>query len=107
MHVYNLDKCGLKGTMLLETLEEYAKTINISTITLDDKTKLNIECISESKNISIDLTVLKLLVNGKSWYNSLGYFSSTPDNANVIANFTCIEALRLSEDTQIERIHEE
>jgi len=105
LHIDRLDKCGSNGNTLLKLIEKYAVSRGISFIRLDDKSKLDVKCKS-GENISIDLAILKLLTKGKSWYNSLGYFSSKLENVDEIAESSCLNAMDLSKSIQIKLILE-
>jgi len=71
IHILNLAKCGdNKGSKILEMIHNLSMIMpNIRYIKLQDDSKY-FEC-----GISIDLAVVKILTNGESWYNSLGYYS--------------------------------
>jgi len=106
IYVNKLEKCGSNGTILLKLLEEYARSVGIREIELQDASELNTNCVDESgKQIWIKLALLKLLTTGKSWYNSLGYFSSH-SNAEEIAGLSCIDAILSSKENKILQIHE-
>ena len=69
-----LEKCGITGSQSLKKVEELATIIpNIKTISLTDASSI------EKCDYMINLALLKILTKGESWYNSLGYKSSTYD----------------------------
>ena len=72
--ISNLEKCGITGSQSLRKVEELATIIpNIKTISLTDASSI------EKCGHNINLALLKILTKGESWYNSLGYKSSTYD----------------------------
>jgi hypothetical protein len=72
IYIDNLSKCTIKGVESLEIVENLAKRMsNIKYIRLIDLSDINI--FSSKK--PINLAILKILTNGESWYNSLGYIS--------------------------------
>lgn len=111
IEVHDLDKCGLTGTILLDLLEKYARSVGIKEINLLDASLIHTNCEDETgQTINIDLAVLKLLTTGKSWYNSLGYFSSddteeTKEEIEKIANLPCIDAILSCKETEIRIIN--
>jgi len=69
-----LHKCeGVSGSILLDKIELFARTIGVKTISLNDASNI----IIEECNIKISLQVLYLLTAGMSWYNSKGYVDET------------------------------
>ena len=69
IHVNNIDNCedpGM-GRSLLTKVEELAREIGRTKITLVDSSKIKINVNS------VSLKTLYLLTTGQSWYNSLGY----------------------------------
>jgi hypothetical protein len=86
IHIDNLSKCKFKGSESLKIVENLAKKIpNINYISLADLSDISIS----SSEINIDLTVLKILTKGESWYNSLGYVSddkTEKEHNNLIIN---------------------
>jgi len=103
--VYRLGKCGSNGTILLKLLEEYARSVGIREIGLQDMSVIQIDCEEDgyvfTSKMHINLAVLKLLTTGKSWYNSLGYFSSFHDNTEEIAALPCNAAINLCKKEKI------
>lgn len=79
----SLDKCGdTKGTELLMMADEFANQIkkimpNVNCIKLIDGSKISM-C-----DFKIKLWILKILLNGMSWYNSHGYFSSEYEKEKI------------------------
>ena len=68
--ITSLDKCGIPGSKSLKKVEEVAKLLpNIKSINLMDASSIN-KC-----GVDLDLAIIKILTNGQSWYNSLGYYS--------------------------------
>ena len=68
--ITSLDKCGIPGSKSLKKVEEVAKLLpNIKSINLMDTSSIN-KC-----GVKLDLAIIKILTNGQSWYNSLGYYS--------------------------------
>lgn len=68
--ITSLDKCGIHGSDSLKKVEEVAKLLpNIKSINLMDTSSIN-KC-----GVKLDLAIIKILTNGQSWYNSLGYYS--------------------------------
>lgn len=93
IYINTLDKCGISGTESLEKIEKLAEMLNakfdemlpkmsrIEYIELLDSSHIKI-CDSE-----LQLSILKLLTTGQTWYNSKGYFSKQQDkidNAEII-----------------------
>jgi len=79
IRIEKLSKCGENsGTYLLNKIEDLAKSMkNIQYITLLDTSEVKMyDC-------NIDLAILKILTEGKSWYNKLGYFSSDYENEKI------------------------
>lgn len=105
IYVNRLDKCNSNGKLLLQILEEYARSLGIHSIMLQDGSEIITECFDETgRTIRIDLAILKLIINGKSWYNSLGYLSRDEKrNIDEIVQLSCIDAIHLSEFTQTEK----
>lgn len=68
--INELHKCGFTGTELLERIELLAQDKNISTILLDDQSSVNFG------DYKFDLATLSIITKGRSWYNSLGYYSN-------------------------------
>ena len=66
--IKSLYKCGITGSKSLKKVEEVAKLLTKS-IKLIDASSIN-KC-----GVEIDLAIIKILTNGQSWYNSLGYYS--------------------------------
>ena len=70
MFIGVLHKCeGVSGSIMLDKIELFARTIGIKTISLNDASNI----IIEECNIKISLQTLYLLTAGMSWYNSKGY----------------------------------
>lgn len=106
--LHKLNKCGSKGTLLLNLLEKYAKNEGVKTISLSDSSSLETECSGGS--VHIDLAALKLLTTGKSWYNSLGYFPGDGESYNEaveISQLSVSDALHLSESRRLKNVVEE
>lgn len=101
--ITKLEKCGSNGTFLLKRLEEYARSIDIYEINLQDESEIIINCVN-GEEIIIDLASLKLLTTGQSWYNSLGYVSYS--NAEEIAMLPCMDAIEKSKEKKIHEIRE-
>jgi hypothetical protein len=82
--IHDLDKCGFTGTESLNILYDFAKkNPAITKIEMADGSRIT-QC-----GTSISLSILKILTNGESWYNSLGYKSVNYDaekehNAKII-----------------------
>ena len=75
MFINALHKCeGVSGSIMLDKIELFARTIGIKTITLNDASNI----IIEECKIKISLQVLYLLTAGMSWYNSKGYVEISP-----------------------------
>jgi len=74
-HIYieRLGRCELKGGETLDIIEKIAKQLgNISYISLEDDSTLK---VYPEFDIWINLYIYKILTKGKSWYNSLDYYS--------------------------------
>jgi hypothetical protein len=83
-----LEKCGITGSELLNKVEKLARIISkIEYIDLVDASHI------EKCDYIINLALLKILTKGESWYNSLGYKSSTYDvevaNNRKFMNMDC------------------
>ena len=75
-HIYieRLGRCELKGGETLDIIEKIAKQLNnISYISLEDDSTLK---VYPEFDIWINLYIYKILTKGKSWYNSLEYYSN-------------------------------
>lgn len=71
IYLNNLFKCGINnGTKILSKLEEFANMSNIKIIIINEDDS-HIDICGES----INLSYLNILENGKSWFNSHGYYS--------------------------------
>lgn len=94
-HIYieRLGRCELKGSETLNIIEQIAKQLeNINYISLEDDSTLK---IFAPINIWINLYIYKILTKGKSWYNSLGYYS---DNyANELKDNEKFETMTINE----------
>jgi hypothetical protein len=78
LYIHSLQKCSINGTETLKKLEELAKSIShINELGLLDASVIEKSCIKdkETKIFHFSLRLLKILTNGRSWYNSLGYVS--------------------------------
>jgi hypothetical protein len=92
LYINSLQKCGINGTETLRKLEQVAKSISyINELSLTDASVIEKSCIKdkETKLFHFSLRLLKILTNGRSWYNSLGYISTKYDdelahNAEII-----------------------
>jgi hypothetical protein len=74
LYINFLSKCGINGTESLRRIEEVVKNIPyITDIGLQDGSEVYF-C-----DYRFSLAILKILTNGHSWYNSLGYTSATGD----------------------------
>ena len=67
-----INKCDTSGTQFLEYLELFAIKYNYN-ILLMDRSTINVN------NNKINLSHLKILTKGQSWYNSKGYKSDHYD----------------------------
>ncbi len=89
MYLSGLNKCKYSGTENLEKLEIFARAIKIEKISLVDESTIS------WKDIEIDLATIKILSNGQSWYNSLGYYSENHREEsrkwNCIRNLTFLD----------------
>lgn len=75
--VYSLDKCSLSGTTLLLNLENFIGSLNrdgfeIEYVILTDESHITWK--SEHYSLKVNLSKLKIITNGQSWYNSMGYY---------------------------------
>lgn len=68
IYITSLNKCGITGSNSLKKVEEVAKLL-LKSIKLMDASTIN-KC-----GVELDLAIIKILTNGQSWYNSLGYYS--------------------------------
>jgi hypothetical protein len=86
-----LKKCQLSGTHSLKLVEKLARLLNKRQIILLDMSSIIISC--EGQTYKIDLALLKIFTNGKSWYNSHGYMSQNyedeKEHNSKIRNFPC------------------
>jgi hypothetical protein len=81
IYIDSLKKCGISGSESLKRVYDLAKLIpNINSINLTDASDINI-C-----DIYISLAIVKILTNGISWYNSLGYISDNYDDEKIHNN---------------------
>jgi hypothetical protein len=74
-HIYIelLERCGINGSQTIRKIEQLAvKLENISYISLEDDSTLK---VYPEFDIWINLYIYKILTKGKSWYNSLDYYS--------------------------------
>jgi len=106
INIHLLEKCGSNGTLLLQLMEEFARSQGIATIKLQDASEIITECLDESGDfISIPLAAFKIITTGKSWYNKLGYFSSCDKEKNEeIIKMPAIEAIYLGEEERIKKV---
>ena len=84
--VDKLDKCGLTGTKLLNSLDKLVKDLNkdgyeIKYSMLNDCSK--VEWKSEMYSIDIPLGILKILTKGESWFNSFGYHQQNYEKEKI------------------------
>lgn len=71
-----VNKClGNTGSMLLTKMEQIAKKIHATTISLEDDSNI----VFQDERIKISLKTLYLLTTGKTWYNSNGYYGKNDD----------------------------
>lgn len=74
IYILYLSKCKIKGLETLKKIEKIGIELNnINYISLEDESTVQ---IYPDLPFKIDLGILKILTNGKSWYNSLEYFSN-------------------------------
>lgn len=100
-----LDKCSSRGTILLQLLEEFARSIDITFIKLQDASQIVTRCSDNGNPVAIDLAILKLITKGRSWYNTQGYFSSCDEKENNrIIKLPCIEAIYLSQEEELKKM---
>jgi hypothetical protein len=75
IYIDELNKCSLSGSKILENLEllcdSFAKEIEY--IEFSDASNVN---LFNNESYSIELSTLRILSRGESWYNSLGYYSN-------------------------------
>jgi len=75
LYIENIDKCGISGSQSLQKINTLAKQLDfVKEIGLYDASFLTVF------GYNIDLAILKILVNGESWYNSYGYISDEFEN---------------------------
>jgi hypothetical protein len=79
---------GVSGSIILDKVELFARTVGVKTISLNDNSRIYIrECddvdtvFGYKNNMEISLQTLYLLTAGMSWYNSKGYVDETMDSA--------------------------
>ena len=70
-----LSKCAYSGSDILEKLDRIGKSLGIDYIKLADASHIRDDECKEYDSPTIELSLLNLLANGESWYNSKGYFS--------------------------------
>jgi hypothetical protein len=76
LFIAQLHKCNdVSGSIILEKIESFARTIGVKTISLNDASNI----IIEECNVKISLQSLYLLTAGLSWYNSKGYVDTNPE----------------------------
>ena len=69
-----LHKCdGVSGSIMLDKIELFARTVGVKTISLNDASNIVIDVC----DVKISLQTLYLLTAGMSWYNSKGYIDET------------------------------
>lgn len=83
LEIQLLSKCGISGKQTLKRIEEFARLSGFKKINLSDMSQIEI-CGKYFK-----LEIIKILTNGQSWYNSLGYISNNyekeiENNRNLI-----------------------
>jgi hypothetical protein len=74
LHIHQLWRCGIAGNDTLKKIEEIARLVGCTKISLYDLSRITI-C-----GDTFDMAVLKILTRGESWYNSLGYKSENYDS---------------------------
>jgi len=74
IEINQINKCTLSGNEILNQIEKLAKEVNIEYIMLKDWSSL---LVSDQDIHSLDLIILTILTNGKSWYNNHGYISTS------------------------------
>jgi hypothetical protein len=93
LFVSKIQKCGgdeRSGNALVKLIDGLAESIpEVKYIVLEDGSSITICRDTHWGNIDVRLAHLKILTNGLSWYNSLGYKSLTHDddvlyNAGII-----------------------
>ena len=85
VEIDKLDKCGIQGSESIKMVEAALNNIpSVKEIKIYDGSTISV-C-----GKIIKLSCLKILSKGESWYNSLGYYSTTKEweretNAEIIA----------------------
>lgn len=67
--ITEINKCGFTGTELLERIELLAQNEGAPKIMLEDQSSVTYGAYR------LDLASLSILTKGRSWYNSMGYYS--------------------------------
>lgn len=67
--ITEVNKCGFTGTELLERIELLAQKEGVPSIMLEDQSSVSYG------DYRLDLAALSILTKGRSWYNSMGYYS--------------------------------
>jgi hypothetical protein len=90
IYINHIDKCKFyRGKQSMENILEFAKELNISKISLQDKSTITID------GCNFILPYYYILLNGVSWYNSFGFKSINYDEEQSI-NFN-IPMMNLNE----------
>jgi len=106
INVIAIQKCGhLRGTEIIELIENISKKLNISRITLLDASNIEIR-----NRCSFDLAIISILSSGMSWYNKLGYISDEHEleisfNRHLI-NFRLYDFLEYAKNKKIDSLTE-
>lgn len=90
--ISNLNRCGFSGTHILERIDLLAMHVKANSIYLDDQSSIPFG------DIRLDFGVLNILVKGKSWYNSMGYFQVDYEKEknvwDIIREYTLLELFK-------------
>ena len=93
--ICELAKCHISGTKILKKLDAFVASLNedgfdIKSIILRDES--HVFWNTEKYSLKVDLQKLKILTNGESWYNSMGYYQGNFDEEkeqwDIIRNMT-------------------
>lgn len=101
LYINLLSKCNINGTESLRRIEEVVKNISyISSIGLEDASEIYF-C-----DYRFSLAMLKILTNGHSWYNSLGYVSKDYEMEKLhnrqIIELSCVDFIEELRKKKIE-----
>lgn len=83
IEINSLHKCEDSGSISLNKIENLAKKLKITEISLMDASMIENRCYY------INLAIYKIITKGESWYNSIGYISIDNDSEKITNDIVC------------------